>query len=354
MSSPQGSVLHLAYHGSCLSARFPPSEFPQSLPVLHSLETVSGLDLGQSGLEPPRDVPLDHDVPDGPLSLHLDVVLQEPPLHPLLAVVSLVGETLLHVLVEVEHLVLGLLLEALQPGVDLLVVLVEVAQDVLLVLLDGLADPLQQRTAVTMVRSLCPLSGPGFLAVFLLCPDVALVVRSVGGGQRGQVCAVTGRFGVLTECFPLSLSDGALSLSLSDGLPHPGDLLCAGLQVTDDVLDAVALQYRHYVTQLLPHGNVQGSLILLVADVGVGAPLHQDPGQLLPPHGGSNVEGSVSVLKESGEITRTSVSWSTLFCSDTRHLALIRILMTPAWPYLAAVWKGVSPYCNMTRSLTAG
>ena len=21
--------------------------------------------------------------------------------------------------------------------------------------------------------------------------------------------------------------------------------------------------------------------------------------------------------------------------------------MTPAWPYLAAVWKGVSPYCNM-------
>ena len=64
---------------------------------------------------------------------------------------------------------------------------------------------------------------------------------------------------------------------------------------------------------------------------------------------GSLVQGGVSVLKESDDITRTA-DWlwlSTLFCSDTRHLALIRILMTPAWPYLAAVWKGVSPYCNM-------
>ena len=35
-----------------------------------------------------------------------------------------------------------------------------------------------------------------------------------------------------------------------------------------------------------------------------------------------------------------------LFCSDTRHLADTRILITPACPYLAAVWKGVSPYCG--------
>ena len=34
----------------------------------------------------------------------------------------------------------------------------------------------------------------------------------------------------------------------------------------------------------------------------------------------------------------------TLFCSDTEHLALIRILAIPACPYRAAVWSGVSPY----------
>ena len=28
------------------------------------------------------------------------------------------------------------------------------------------------------------------------------------------------------------------------------------------------------------------------------------------------------------------------------HLALTRIRMTPAWPYLAPVWRGVSPYWN--------
>ena len=34
----------------------------------------------------------------------------------------------------------------------------------------------------------------------------------------------------------------------------------------------------------------------------------------------------------------------TLFCSDTEHLALIRILAIPACPYRAAVCSGVSPY----------
>ncbi len=34
----------------------------------------------------------------------------------------------------------------------------------------------------------------------------------------------------------------------------------------------------------------------------------------------------------------------TLFCSDILQLALTRIRITPAWPYLAAVWTGVSPY----------
>jgi hypothetical protein len=34
----------------------------------------------------------------------------------------------------------------------------------------------------------------------------------------------------------------------------------------------------------------------------------------------------------------------TLFWSDTRHCALMRIRVTPAWPYLALVCSGVSPY----------
>ncbi len=34
----------------------------------------------------------------------------------------------------------------------------------------------------------------------------------------------------------------------------------------------------------------------------------------------------------------------TLFCSEELHLALTRILMTPAWPYRAEVCRGVSPY----------
>jgi hypothetical protein len=34
----------------------------------------------------------------------------------------------------------------------------------------------------------------------------------------------------------------------------------------------------------------------------------------------------------------------TLFWSDTRHCALIRMRVTPAWPYLALVCSGVSPY----------
>ena len=34
----------------------------------------------------------------------------------------------------------------------------------------------------------------------------------------------------------------------------------------------------------------------------------------------------------------------TLFCSETLHLALTSMRMTPACPYLAEVWRGVSPY----------
>ena len=36
--------------------------------------------------------------------------------------------------------------------------------------------------------------------------------------------------------------------------------------------------------------------------------------------------------------------FDTLFCSDGLHLALTRIRITPAWPYLALVCNGVSPY----------
>jgi len=36
----------------------------------------------------------------------------------------------------------------------------------------------------------------------------------------------------------------------------------------------------------------------------------------------------------------------TLFCSETRQLALMRMRITPAWPYRALVCNGVSPYCN--------
>ena len=38
----------------------------------------------------------------------------------------------------------------------------------------------------------------------------------------------------------------------------------------------------------------------------------------------------------------------TLFCSETLHLALTSMRMTPACPYLAEVWRGVSPYWNVT------
>jgi len=34
----------------------------------------------------------------------------------------------------------------------------------------------------------------------------------------------------------------------------------------------------------------------------------------------------------------------TLLVLLTSHLADRRILVTPAWPYLEAVWRGVSPY----------
>jgi hypothetical protein len=39
----------------------------------------------------------------------------------------------------------------------------------------------------------------------------------------------------------------------------------------------------------------------------------------------------------------------TLFCSEELHLALTRILMTPAWPYRAEVCRGVSPYYSKNR-----
>ena len=42
----------------------------------------------------------------------------------------------------------------------------------------------------------------------------------------------------------------------------------------------------------------------------------------------------------------SEVKYLTLFCSEGLHLALTRIRMTPAWPYLAPVWRGVSPYWN--------
>ena len=342
---PQGAVLHLADHGPGLSSRLPPSQFPQHFSVLGGLQTVSGLDLGQPRLQPPGDVPLDHDVPDRPLPLHLDVVLEEPPLHPLLTIVPLVGETLLHVLVEVEHLVLGLLLKTLQPIVDLLIVLIKVSENVLLILLNCLPNPFQQRPTVTVIFPLASLLGPWLLAVLLLGPDV-VVVRGVGGGHGGHV---RDRPHVLTLSLPLPLSDGPLPLPLPlpGHLPQPHLLLLAGLQVTDDVLDVVTLQYRHYLTQFLPHGNVHGRLVLLVPHGGVRPSLHQDPRQLLPAHGGGDVQSSVSVLKWISKMTEMKRMSVTLFCSETRHLALIKILMTPACPYRAAVWKGVSPYCNV-------
>ena len=42
----------------------------------------------------------------------------------------------------------------------------------------------------------------------------------------------------------------------------------------------------------------------------------------------------------------------TLFCSETLHLALTSMRMTPACPYLAEVWRGVSPYWNVTGITT--
>ena len=36
----------------------------------------------------------------------------------------------------------------------------------------------------------------------------------------------------------------------------------------------------------------------------------------------------------------------TLFCRLGLQRAEMRILATPAWPYLAAVCRGVSPYCG--------
>ena len=45
----------------------------------------------------------------------------------------------------------------------------------------------------------------------------------------------------------------------------------------------------------------------------------------------------------------SSDSAPTLFCSEALHLALTRILITPACPYLADVCNGVSPYWNTEK-----
>ena len=88
-------------------------------------------------------------------------------------------------------------------------------------------------------------------------------------------------------------------IPLLENVSDLGGLLGARpvFQVTDDVLDAVALKYGHYFTQMFSHTNVIRSLILFISDIRVCTSFNQNFSQFLPAHSSSNMKGSITVLK---------------------------------------------------------
>ena len=88
-------------------------------------------------------------------------------------------------------------------------------------------------------------------------------------------------------------------ITLLENVSDLGGLLGARpvFQVTDDVLDAVALKYGHYFTQMFSHTNVIRSLILFISDIRVCTSFNQNFSQFFSAHSSSNMKGCITILK---------------------------------------------------------
>ena len=62
------------------------------------------------------------------------------------------------------------------------------------------------------------------------------------------------------------------------------------------VYQSIIPEYVDNLRKILPDGDVGGGLGLLVPQLGLGAALHQDLGQLPPSHRGCDVQSRVSIL----------------------------------------------------------
>lgn len=107
----------------------------------------------------------------------------------------------------------------------------------------------------------------------------------------------------------------------------------------------VVVQNAEDLVEVLPQRDVPRRLVLLVAHALVAVGLQQDPGEFPPAHGGGDVQRRVAVLVLLRDATLCRYEDSNKINSakplDARPFGFY--LVTPAWPYLAAVCRAVSP-----------